>query len=67
MTALAHLLFADRRLPFRALRIALLATLGWWLAGPWLVETVALARVSPELMQLQWATDFSRRSVRLMR
>ncbi len=65
MTALVRLLLGNRRLPFRALRIGVLATLGWWLAGPWLVETVALARVSPELMQLQWATDFSQRSVGL--
>ncbi len=65
MRALARLLIHDRRLPFRAARIGVLATLGWWLAGPLLVETLAVARVSPELMQLQWATDFSKRSVEL--
>ena len=53
MTALVRLLINDRRLPYRVLRIGVLATLGWWLAGPLLVETLALARVSPELMQLQ--------------
>jgi hypothetical protein len=65
MIALVRLLTDDRRLPFRALRIGVLATLGWWLAGPLLVETLAVARVSPELMQLQWKTDFSKRSVAL--
>ena len=65
MTALLRLLIKDRRLPFRALRIGVLATLGWWLVGPLLVQTIAVARVSPELMQLQWSTDFSKRSVEL--
>lgn len=65
MTALVRLLIKDRRLPFRALRIGVLATLGWWLVGPLLVETIALARVSPEMMQLQWSTDFSKRSIDL--
>ncbi len=65
MTALARLLISDRRLPVRALRIGVLATLGWWLIGPQLVETIAVARVSPEMMKLQWSTDFTKRSVDL--
>jgi hypothetical protein len=66
MTTLAHRLLHDRRLAWRALRIGLLVGLGWWLLGPHLVQTLAEARVSPQLLELQWSgTDFSRRSVDL--
>jgi hypothetical protein len=66
MTTLARRLLHDRRLAYRALRIGLLVGLGWWLLGPHLVQTLAEARVSPQLLELQWpGTDFSRRSVDL--
>jgi hypothetical protein len=66
MHKLTHRLLHDRGLPFRALRIGVLVTLGWWLLGPTLVNTIAEARVSPSLMALQWsATDFDNRSVDL--
>ena len=66
MITLARRLLHDRRLAWRALRIGLLAGLGWWLLGPHLVQTLAEARVSPQLLELQWSgTDFSRRSVDL--
>lgn len=66
MTTLARRLLHDRRLAYRTLRIGLLVGLGWWLLGPHLVQTLAEARVAPQLMELQWpGTDFSRRSVDL--
>jgi len=66
MIATARRLLHDRRLLYRALRIGLLVSLGWWLIGPQLVATLAEARVSPQLLELQWSdTDFSRRSVDL--
>lgn len=66
MTTLARRLLNDRRPVYRVLRIGLLVGLGWWLLGPHLVQTLAEARVSPQLMELQWSgTDFSRRSVDL--
>ena len=65
MTALFRLLLEDRRLPYRALRIGVLATLGWWLVGPTLVERLAFARISPEQLERHWDTDFSKRIVDL--
>ncbi|RLA37559.1 MAG: hypothetical protein DRR03_02260 [Gammaproteobacteria bacterium] len=66
MIATARRLLHDRRLLYRALRIGLLVSLGWWLIGPQLVATLAEARVSPQLMELQWSdTDFSRLSINL--